>query len=1412
MLPRLLRFVALSLIASAALSHAVEALEDFGFLRSRLCLNGVWQFQPASGPDAAAPDAADWGSIRVPGTWVSRPNFPGILSRGKGAVWASAEKTEPTVAWYQREISVPGDWKGRTILLSLKRVSTDAVVFVDGTRCGEINWPSGDVDLTKWIKPGAKAMLQLLVTASPNAGKVLNAMGVGQNTLVDAKLATRGIIGEVFLVSRATGARVEDVWVRTSVRKKELTVEADLTGIEKSGEAEFQATILDGSGTEVKRFDFKTPIQAGNSTVTMSWPWADPKLWDVGQPNLYTLRLGVKGPGLDSGYSQVFGFREFWIEGRNFYLNNTPFRIRPTSSLPEGEYSPNNGNVTALTSAMKDLLGAGFNCVEFWPSDWTVRGTFNFHPLLCELADREGLPVMANVLHAAEMFGSWEKMLWYEPAARERWEKRLRDDWKNYRNNPSVIMWSSSGNIGGHTDDQDPRLIGRSINDPAWAQEARVQGWWNFMQGLNDMVAAVRRMDPTRPLMIHQSGPISDVYSLNNYLNLIPLQEREEWLSDWSKDGTMPYCAVEFGVPLSTTMYRGRDGFSASMPTEPLMTEFCTGYLGVKSYELEKPEYRKAIVSKYVKDQKWDWPDENTTDFAPAFQELVALFNANTWRSWRTIGVTGGMIPWANGHGFQPNHAPRKLDDAPDGQRGTAFASLPESVFKPFSDGGVKITPAGQALLANNGPTLAWICAPKGAEGDLADFTAKNHSFISSSKVAKRIALLNDGRAEQLWTVSVRVLLDGQEMGTHEAAGSLAVGETRYEAFESALPEVRKKTAGEIVLEAKIGEATHTDRFPFHVYPPAKAISGAVAVYDPEGKTSKMLSGLGLDVKAWDGGAAEVLVVGRSALSASGKPPGDLQAYVRNGGRVVIMSQDPQWLRDSLGLRVAHTLTRRIFRMDEKHPVVEGLDETDLRDWNGSSTLVEAKPDYRQPGVSRESNRMPTWGWRWGTRGTVSSAPVEKPHRSGWRPLLECEFDLAYSPLMELDFGKGKAVLCTLDLEDNAAVDPAAAKLAKNLFSWIRTASIIPRQKALYVGNDEGAKRLDEIGAEYERAANVDPKAPFVVLGSDISADAAAPVLESGGKVLVLPRIKAGPAGLGVQVVENKAFGGSLDVPGWEEARGLSPSDLRWRADAPALILSGEGTASHGLLARVAKGRGVALFCQADPAVLDLNQKAYFRFTNWRMMRTLTQLFANLGGTLVADRRIFPGATEDPIPLSGKWKVVWTTKSPTASKTNESATETARKYLSGSGDEAAMEEVSVPGVWARAKEGFGEVVFLRHFELPETLAGQDLKLSLGKINARDEVYINGTKVGGIGSEVKNFWVKPRDYTIPAKLLKVGDNLVAVRLRAEHAGWDFASAPAPRDIGPANPKDTGFYNPDYRTDFILGDDPYRYFRW
>jgi beta-galactosidase len=132
-----------------------------------------------------------------------------------------------------------------------------------------------------------------------------------------------------------------------------------------------------------------------------------------------------------------------------------------------------------------------------------------------------------------------------------------------------------------------------------------------------------------------------------------------------------------------------------------------------------------------------------------------------------------------------------------------------------------------------------------------------------------------------------------------------------------------------------------------------------------------------------------------------------------------------------------------------------------LQDWNGTSKLTQAYP--RHAGY----DWTPAFGWKWGNRGGVSSAPVEKPHRTSWRPILETEFDLAYSPLMEMEFGKGRITLCTLDLEDHAAVDPAANTLAKRVLEYVRTAPIAAKaNRVLYIGADSGAKTLDNLGVK----------------------------------------------------------------------------------------------------------------------------------------------------------------------------------------------------------------------------------------------------------------------------------------------------------------------------------------------------------
>src|SRR5262249_9607594 len=155
-------------------------------------------------------------------------------------------------------------------------------------------------------------------------------------------------------------------------------------------------------------------------------------------------------------------------------------------------------------------------------------------------------------------------------------------------------------------------------------------------------------------------------------------------------------------------------------------------------------------------------------------------------------------------------------------------------------------------------------------------------------------------------------------------------------------------------------------------------------------------------------------------------------------------------------------VVRRVFPLNSS--VVRGMDADDLRDWTGSSTLIEAHPEYVGNYLRGNEREQPYAGWHWGNRGGVSSAAIEKPHRSGWRPLLECEFDLAYTPLMELDYGQGRLIFCTLDLEDHVALDPAARRLAGRILDYASRAPLSPRaQEVVYVGGLDGGTWFDKI-------------------------------------------------------------------------------------------------------------------------------------------------------------------------------------------------------------------------------------------------------------------------------------------------------------------------------------------------------------
>ena len=161
--------------------------------------------------------------------------------------------------------------------------------------------------------------------------------------------------------------------------------------------------------------------------------------------------------------------------------------------------------------------------------------------------------------------------------------------------------------------------------------------------------------------------------------------------------------------------------------------------------------------------------------------------------------------------------------------------------------------------------------------------------------------------------------------------------------------------------------------------------------------------------------------------------------------------------------------------------------------------------------------------------------------------------------------------------------------------------------------------------------------------------------------------------------------------------------------------------------------------------------------------------------------------------------------------------------------------VTLPGMLPFFKENDGEAVFRKEIVVPAHAAGKDLTLALGSLDDFDNTYFNGVEIGHTDATTATARQAPRHYVVPGRLVKAGRNVVAVRLfdRSDEGGFvgnggvpdPLADRPGPQATGVdrggsrmflrSRPEETdtpGAYCPDYRTDFPMGDNPYRYYRW
>ena len=1230
--------------ADAPLAKPVAAVWDLAGAfreatptRERICINGLWRWQPAGELADRAPDGR-WGYFKVPGCW---PGITNYMQKDCQTVhahpsWKDQDLRGIAAAWYQREITVPAAWAGRRINLSAGYVNSCATAYVDGRKAGELWFPGGQVDLTALCRPGGKHVLSVGVVAVPLRGVMLSYADTASARKVKGSVSRRGLCGDVYLVGAPAGPRVTDVKVDTSVRKGEVTCDVALEGLEADGLYGLQAAIVDDgravsefAGKRFRRGDLK------GGRIAFAHRWRPGKLWDIHTPrNTHVLCLSLLDAGgkvLDAALPVRFGFREFWIDGRDFYLNGTRIFLSAVP-LDNAQVGAAPACYAGARESLLRLKSFGINFVYTHNYGCEPGSHLSFEEVL-KAADDVGMLVGLSQPHFAQYD-------WKMPGADRAngYARHAAFYVRAAQNHPSVVAYATSHNATASGQDMNPDLFG--------AAEIPRQRWSRNNSRLAMRAEAViKGLDSSR-IVYHHAGDIGSLHASNFYPNFVPIQEMSDWFEHWAAHGVKPAFLCEYGAPFTWdwAMYRGwyrdrREFGSARVPWEFCLAEWNAQFLGDRAFRIsdqEKANLRWEAGQFRAGNlwHRWDYPHRlGSRDIAERHPVLAAYITDN-WRAFRTWGLSANS-PWEHGllyrlrDGVDKSRRQLPVDWA-NLQRPGLSADYLEDRYErmdlAFERSDWMPTPSGQAILRNNAPVLAYI-AGKGAR-----FTSKDHNFLPGETVEKQIVVINNSRETVVCSCRWSLGLDQPVAGEGEVR--VQTGRQARIPLSFHLPEALAPGAYRLDMTAEYGSARpQRDGFTVHVLPrpPEPGLKGKVALFDPQGQTRKLLSAMGLACEVVGAGADlsghDLLIIGKAALTADGQAPG--VARVRDGLRVLVFEQTPEALEQRLGFRVQAYGLRNVFQRVPDHPALAGLDVEHLRDWRGEATLLAPRLAYTPSGKYGGAPTVRWAGlevprlWRCGNRGCVASGLIEKPARGDFLPIVDAGFSLQYSPLLEYREGRGMVLFCQMDVTGRSEADPAADRLVRGLLRYASSWQPPARRRALYAGAPAGRAHFESAGVpvgSYEGGRLSGDHVLVVAPGGGRLLERHAPdvarYLKAGGHALMLELDGAEastflPAPVRTTKQEHIAayfepFGaGSL-------LAGVGPADVHNRDPRQVpLVLRPATVVGNGVLARM-PGLNV-VFCQLAPWRISKGRQYNVRRTYRRASFLVTRLLANMG-------------------------------------------------------------------------------------------------------------------------------------------------------------------------------------------------------
>jgi hypothetical protein len=299
-----------------------------------LPLAGEWRF--ALDPKKEG-EAQEWFKAPLPDT-IPLPGTIALNKKGPQASFhenveeLSSEYPYKGMAWYQRTILIPEEWRGRGVELFVERTKLSKA-WVDDHCLGEHDeigtpqtYPLGE------LSPGPHR-LTILVDSRVPAG----VSGHMANSATQTQW--NGLIGDIHL-SVHDLVRIGLIRVVPEVSKQRVMVTVCVkngTDKQQHGQVTLVASPLASpEGTHPMPMTASSAFAAEPGETKLSLPLplgADAQRWDEFHPALYRLEVKLKtetasGKASSDTRSLEFGLREFGAKGSQFTINGHPTMLR----------------------------------------------------------------------------------------------------------------------------------------------------------------------------------------------------------------------------------------------------------------------------------------------------------------------------------------------------------------------------------------------------------------------------------------------------------------------------------------------------------------------------------------------------------------------------------------------------------------------------------------------------------------------------------------------------------------------------------------------------------------------------------------------------------------------------------------------------------------------------------------------------------------------------------------------------------------------------------------------------------------------------------------------------------------------------------------------------------------------------